>query len=70
MSEEMFPQPDPAPVVNTVNVTIQPDAIAAPVTCVPSPFPVDLDTNSLECDYSAPLPDAEGPRTRRCRQHR
>ena len=50
------------PCVNTVNVTIQPDALAAPVTCVPSPFPVDLDTNSLECDYSAPLPDASGPR--------
>ena len=32
--------------------------------CVPSPFPVDLDTNSLDCDYSAPLPDASGPRER------
>ena len=62
MLEEIFPQPDPAPVVNTVNVTIQPDAAVAPVTCVPSPFPVDLDTNSLECDYSSPLPDASGPR--------
>ena len=66
MAEEVFPQPDPAPVVNTVNVTIQPDALAAPVTCVPSPFPVDLDTNSLECDYWAPLPDASGPRDARC----
>jgi hypothetical protein len=62
MHEEVFPQPDPAPIVNTVNVTIQPDAAVAPVTCVPSPFPVDLDTNTLECDYSAPLPDASGPR--------
>ena len=62
MSEEIFPQPDPAPVVNTLNVTIQPDDLAAPVTCVPSPFPVDLDTNSLHCDYAAPLPDASGPR--------
>ena len=43
MLEEIFPQPDPAPVVNTVNVTIQPDAAVAPVTCVPAPFPVDLE---------------------------
>jgi hypothetical protein len=62
MSEEVFPQPDPAPVVNTVSVTILPDELAAPVACVPSPFPVDLDTNSLVCDYWAPLPDASGPR--------
>jgi hypothetical protein len=62
MAEEVFPQPDPAPVVNTVKVTIQPDALATTVDCVPSPFPVDLDTNSLECDYWAPLPDASGPR--------
>ena len=62
MLEEMFPQPDPAPIVNTVNVTVHPDEVAAAVACVPSPFPVDLDTNSLNCDYSAPLPDASGPR--------
>ena len=58
MAEEIFPQPDPAPVVNTLNVTILPDAVVASVACTPSPFPVDLDINTLICDYSAPLPDA------------
>ena len=62
MQEELFPQPDPAPIVATVAVTIRPDGTVSEVACVPSPFPVDLDTNSLECDYSAALPDASGPR--------
>ena len=60
MQEAEF-EPSP-PIVATMKVTIQPDATLAAVDCVPSPFPVDLGTTSLVCDYEAPLPDASGPR--------
>jgi hypothetical protein len=53
---------DPDINVAWVNVTIQPDALAASVACVPSPFPVNLGLSGLECDYFAALPDASGPR--------
>ena len=60
MQEAPF-EPSP-PIVATMKVTILPDSTLATVDCVPSPFPVDLGTTNLECDYNAPLPDASGPR--------
>jgi hypothetical protein len=53
---------DPNITVDTVRVLINPDNILASMTCMPATFPVALGLVGLDCAYSAPLPDASGPR--------
>ncbi len=53
---------DPNIGIASLRVLINPDDILASQTCVPNPFPVELGVQGLDCDYSASLPDASGPR--------
>ena len=54
---------DPKITVATLRVLIEPEETPAAVECVPAPFPVELASEGLVCDFTASLPDGSGPRS-------